>query len=64
MSILAIFGSDTHISDAKMNPFITFWPDIFAYLKHICVRIREKITCKTASGFDFCEKYRAEKASL
>ena len=28
-------GSDTHISDAKMNPFTTFGPDIFAYLKQI-----------------------------
>ena len=25
-------GSDTHISDAKMNPFITFGPDIFAFI--------------------------------
>ena len=53
MSILAIFWSDTHISDAKMNPSVTFWPDIIAYLKHIGVQTREKKTCKTASGFDF-----------
>ena len=36
------FGSDTHISDAKMDPFITFGQDIFAYLKNIGVQIKEK----------------------
>ena len=51
MSISVILGSDTHISNAKTNPFITFGPDSFAYLKHISVQIKEKITCKTASGF-------------
>ena len=45
------FGSDTHISDAKMNPFSTFGLDVFTYLKHIGVQIKEKITGKTASGF-------------
>ena len=48
---LAIFGSDTHISDAKMNPLITVGPDIFAYLKHINVQIKENITRTTVSGF-------------
>ena len=38
------FGSDTHLPDAKMDPFITFGPDIFAYLKHIGVQIKENIT--------------------
>ena len=38
------FGSDTHISYAKMNRFITFGPDIFAYLKKIGVQIKEKNT--------------------
>ena len=45
------FGSDTHISDVKMNPFNTFGPDVFTYLKQICVQIKENITGKTASGF-------------
>ena len=45
------FGSDTHISDAKMSPFNTFGLDVFTYLKHIGVQIKEKITGKTASGF-------------
>ena len=45
------FGSDTHISDAKMNPLNTFGLDVFTYLKHICVQIKEKIPGKTASGF-------------
>ena len=48
---MPIFGSVTHISDAKMNPFITFGPDIFAYLKHISVQIKENITRTTVSGF-------------
>ena len=45
------FGSDTHISDAKMNPFNTFGLDVFTYLKHIGVQLKEKITGKAASGF-------------
>ena len=45
------FGSDTHISDVKMNPFNTFGPDVFTYLKQICVQIKENVTGKTASGF-------------
>ena len=58
------FGSDTPISDAKMNPFNTFGLDVFTYLKHIGVQIKEKITGKTTSGFfAFLAKYRAEKAS-
>ena len=36
------FGSDINISDAKMNPFNTFGPDSFTYLKHIGVQIKEK----------------------
>ena len=43
--------SDTHISEAKMNPFNTFGLDVFTYLKHIGVQLKEKITGKTASGF-------------
>ena len=38
------FGPDTHISDAKINPFNTFGLDVFTYLKHIGVQIKEKIT--------------------
>ena len=45
------FGSDTHISDVKMNPFNTFEPDVFTYLKQICVQIIENINGKTASVF-------------
>ena len=45
------FGSDTHILDVKMNPFNTFGPDVFTYLKQICVQIKENITGETASGF-------------
>ena len=45
------FGSDTHISVANMNTFNTFRLDVFTYLKHIGVQIKEKITVKTASGF-------------
>ena len=45
------FGSDTHISDAKMNPFNTFEMDDFTYLKHKGVQIKEIMTGKTASGF-------------
>ena len=45
------FRSDTHISDVKMNPFNTFGPDVFTYLKQICVQIKENTTGKTASGF-------------
>ena len=59
------FGSDTHISDAKMNPFNTFGLDVFTYLKHKGVQIKEKITGKTASGFLlFLAKYRAEIAHM
>ena len=62
------FGSDTHIWDAKMSPFNTFGLDVFTYLKHIGVQIKEKITGKTASVFFFFftffgAKYRSEKAS-
>ena len=34
-----------------MNPFNTFGPDFFTYLKQIFVQIKENITGKTASGF-------------
>ena len=45
------FGSNTHISDVKMNPFNTFGPDVFTYLKQIYMQIKENITGKTASCF-------------
>ena len=35
-------GTDTHTSDAKTNPFITFGSGIFAFLKHIGVQIKQK----------------------
>ena len=44
-------GSDTHISDVKMNPFNTLGPDVFTYLKQIYMQIKENITGKTANGF-------------
>ena len=55
------FGSDTHISDAKMNPFNTFGLDVFTYLKHIGVQIKEKITGKTPSGFLLFWQYTGPK---
>ena len=51
MSILVILGLDTHISDAKTKPFFVFGPVSFAYLKHVGVQIKGKLTCNTASGF-------------
>ena len=35
------FGSDTHISDVKMNPFNTFGSDVSTCLKQICVQIKK-----------------------
>ena len=65
MSILVILGLDTHILDAKTNPLIVCGPDIFAYLKHIGVKIKEKNNLLDCKWFlTFWEKYRAEKASL
>ena len=57
------FGSDTHILDAKMNPFNTFGLDVFTYLKRIGVQIKEKITGKTASGFYFFGKIQGRKTN-
>ena len=45
------FGSGTHISDAKIDPFITFGQDMFPYMKNIGVQIKEKIIGKTAVAF-------------
>ena len=47
------FGSDTYISDVKMNPFNTFGSDVSTYLKQIYMymQIKENITGKTTSGF-------------
>ena len=36
-----------------MNPLDTFELDVFTYLKHKSVQIKEKITGKTASGYLF-----------
>ena len=47
------FGSDTHISDAKMNPFNTFKLDVFTYLKHIGVQIKEKNNWQDCKCFVF-----------
>ena len=59
------FGSDTHVSEAKMNPFDTFGLDVFTYLKHIGVQIKEKkITGKTASGFLLFVKIQGRKSQL
>ena len=46
-----LFWGQILISDAITKPFITFGPDIAAYLKQIGIQMKEKITCKTASGF-------------
>ena len=58
------FGSDTHISDVKMNPFNTFGPDVFTYLKQICVQIKENITGKTATGFLLFGKIQGQKGQF
>ena len=42
-----------------MNPFNTFGPDVFTYLKQICVQIKENIIDDVV--FDFLAKYRAKK---
>ena len=47
-----------------MNPFITFGPDIFAYLKHISVQIKEKITLRLQVVFDFFLKNTGPKKSV
>ena len=59
-----ILGSDTHISDAKTNPFITFGLGIFTYLNHIWVQIKEKLTCKNASNFLLFGKNTGPKKSV
>ena len=45
------FGSDTHISDVKMNSFNTF-------------SIKENITGKTASGFSLFGKIQGQKSQF
>ena len=61
-SILVILGSDTHISDAITNLFITFGPDILAYLKHIYIQIREKKQrVRLQAVFDFLGKNTGPK---
>ena len=40
------FGLDPHIFDAKTDPFIPFWANLFVYLKHKGIQIIEKITGK------------------
>ena len=47
-----------------MSPFNTVGPDVFTYLKQICVQIKENITGKTASGFLLFGKIQGQKASL
>ena len=46
------------------EPFNTFGMDVFTYLKHIGVQIKEKITGKTASGFFFFGKIQGRKSQL
>ena len=58
------FGSDTHISDVKMNPLNTFGPDVSTYLKQICVQIKENITGKTASVFLLFGKIQGQKSQF
>ena len=58
------FGSDTHISDVKMNPFNTFGPDVFTHLKQIYMQIKENITGKSASGFRFFGKIQGQKSQF
>ena len=47
-----------------MNPFNTFGPDDFTYLKQICVQIKENITGKTASGFLLFGKIQGQKSQF
>ena len=43
------FGLDLHISDTKTDTFISFGADLFVYLKHTGIHIKEKITGKIES---------------
>ena len=43
------FGLDPHISDTKTDPFIPFGADLFVYLKHTGIHIKEKITGRIES---------------
>ena len=36
------FGLNLYISDPKTDPFKTFGADLFVYLKHIGIQIKEK----------------------
>ena len=47
-----------------MNPFNTFGPAVFTYLKQMCVQIKENITGKTASGFCFFGKTQGQKSQF
>ena len=42
----AFWGLDTHISDAKTDPFIHFGADLLVFLKQIGIQITEKTTSK------------------
>ena len=43
------FGLKLHIYDAKTNPFILSWVNLFVYLDYIGIQIIEKITGKIVS---------------
>ena len=43
------FGLNPHIYDAKTDPFILSWVDLFVYLEYIGIQIIEKITGKIVS---------------
>ena len=47
-----------------MNPFNTFGPDAFSYLKEIYMQIKEHITGKTASGFWLFGKIQGQKSQF
>ena len=36
-------------SEVKTDPFISFWADLFVYLRHIRILIKEKLTRKIVS---------------
>ena len=47
-----------------MNPFNTFGPDVFTYLKQLYMQIKENITGKTASGFLLFIKIQGQKSQF
>ena len=49
MTWTPLFGSKSHIFDAKTDPFIPFGVNSFEYLEHIGIKIIEKLNDKIVS---------------